>query len=114
MNCLTCHDPHRDSELVPPAFYEKRCLACHSGRPVEKLARIDYTGIHPLEGENPTWLATPHRTGSVCKVDPARDCLNFRHMPKVRQPTLHTFLTDHYIRVHREEKRQIVGEHVLP
>ncbi len=41
-------------------------------------------------------------TASVCKVNPAHGCLSC-HMPKVRIPVLHTSLTDHYIRVHREK-----------
>ena len=28
LSCLTCHDPHRDSERSA-SFYEQKCLACH-------------------------------------------------------------------------------------
>jgi tetratricopeptide (TPR) repeat protein len=72
MSCLTCHDPHRD-DTGPAAFYETKCLACHSGQNVSQ---------------------------SACRVNPSRDCLNC-HMPTVSVAVLHTSLTDHYIRVHK-------------
>src|SRR5206468_920755 len=102
MSCLTCHDPHRDSDRSA-AFYEKRCLACHSGKPANGHVSVDYTGIHISTDGGSAAGETPGRPGSVCKVNPSSGCLDC-HMPKVRQPTLHTYLTDHYIRVHREEK----------
>jgi hypothetical protein len=83
LSCLTCHDPHADSERSA-SFYEKKCLACHSPR--DKTAP-------------PSTAAKP----VVCKVNPTGECLPC-HMPKVPMPVLHTSLTDHYIRVHREEK----------
>ena len=30
LDCVACHDPHRDLE-TEPAYYEARCLACHGG-----------------------------------------------------------------------------------
>ncbi len=78
LSCLTCHDPHKDAKHSP-AFYEQKCLSCHS---VSSSAKAGAT---------------------VCKVNPSRDCLTC-HMPKVPMPVLHTSLTDHYIRVHREKK----------
>jgi tetratricopeptide (TPR) repeat protein len=83
LSCLSCHDPHRDSERSP-SFYEKKCLACHSAQ--------------ASQVSNPT----------ICKVNPRSDCLSC-HMPKVRQPVLHTFLTDHYIRVHRDGPAKKTG-----
>jgi tetratricopeptide (TPR) repeat protein len=85
LNCLTCHDPHRNSERSP-SFYEKKCLQCHA----------------------PTATGDAHDTKprtsrvSVCKVNPTHDCLGC-HMPKVPVAVLHTSLTDHYIRVHKPE-----------
>jgi tetratricopeptide (TPR) repeat protein len=84
LSCLTCHDPHRDSERSP-SYYEMKCLACHSAA--------------KSSGES---------ASSVCKVNPKNDCLSC-HMPKVRQPVLHTFLTDHYIRVHHELPGETAG-----
>ena len=75
MSCLTCHDPHRDDEQ-PASFYEAKCLQCHS---------------------------TATASQKSCRVNPAKDCLNC-HMPKVPVPALHTSLTDHYIRIHRERQ----------
>ncbi len=83
LSCLTCHDPHRDAERSA-AFYERKCLACHGA-----------SGTAAGPG-----AAATTRT-VVCKVNPARDCLNC-HMPRVPMPVLHTGLTDHFIRVHQE------------
>jgi hypothetical protein len=78
LSCLTCHDPHKDAERSP-AFYEQKCLSCHSVSSSAKAA------------------------ATICKVNASRDCLTC-HMPKVPMPVLHTSLTDHYIRVHRKTK----------
>ena len=83
LSCLSCHDPHRDSERAA-SFYEQKCLACHQTAGLQ-------SGLS----------ANPSSRGSVCKVNPTRDCLTC-HMPKVPMPDLHTSLTDHYIRVHRD------------
>jgi hypothetical protein len=74
MSCLTCHDPHRDDDQ-PASFFEGKCLGCHA----------------PTTGGSQT----------SCRVNPAKDCLNC-HMPKMPVAVLHTSLTDHYIRVHRD------------
>ncbi len=73
MSCLTCHDPHRDDDQ-PVSFYEAKCLGCHSAQSASQ---------------------------KHCRVNPTRDCLTC-HMPKVPVAALHTSLTDHYIRIHRE------------
>ena len=74
MSCLTCHDPHRDDNQPAP-YYEAKCLGCHSAKTA---------------------------TQTHCRVNPTKDCLKC-HMPKVPVAALHTSLTDHYIRVHREK-----------
>jgi hypothetical protein len=76
LSCLTCHDPHSDSERSP-SFYERKCLSCHSSG------------------------ASVSTSPTLCKINPTRDCLTC-HMPKVPMPVLHTSLTDHYIRVHAD------------
>ncbi len=82
LSCLTCHDAHRDSERSA-SFYEQKCLACHHAAVAAAAS------------------AKVASRGGVCKVNPAHDCLKC-HMPKVPMPVLHTSLTDHYIRVHRD------------
>jgi tetratricopeptide (TPR) repeat protein len=80
VSCLTCHDPHRDAQRSP-AFYETRCLNCHQA------------------------AGTGHQHArTTCPVNPSSKCLAC-HMPKVPVPVLHTSLTDHYIRVHREDPK---------
>ena len=85
LTCLTCHDPHRDSERSA-SFHERKCLGCHS------------TPTSP-------GLATEKQVKApiLCKVNPTTGCVGC-HMPKVPMPVLHTSLTDHFIRVHREKQ----------
>jgi hypothetical protein len=73
LSCLTCHAPHRsDKEAV--RFYESKCLACHSRTSASQTA---------------------------CWVNSSTSCLNC-HMPKIHVAVLHSFLTDHFIRVHKK------------
>jgi hypothetical protein len=79
LSCTTCHDPHRDAE-TSAAFYEGRCLSCHSASTADK-------GTHR----------------AVCPVNPSRDCLSC-HMPPVAGAAPHTKFTDHFIRVRRDSE----------
>jgi hypothetical protein len=79
MSCLTCHNAHRDAEKSA-AFYESKCLACHS------------------QG-----ALVPSGRRTTCSVNPTKDCLDC-HMPKVPVPVLQTSMTDHYIRVREKSK----------
>jgi hypothetical protein len=66
--CTSCHDPHAKAESSP-AFYEARCLGCHTqGQAAQK----------------------------ACPVNARKDCLSC-HMPKV-QIERHTYFADHWIR----------------
>jgi tetratricopeptide (TPR) repeat protein len=94
LSCVTCHNPHRNSERSP-AFYEAKCLACHGSSQREGAPG-------PLAADKRAPSTSTAVRGLVCKVNPARDCLAC-HMPKVPVPSLRTMLTDHYIRVHREK-----------
>jgi len=99
LSCLTCHDPHRDADRSP-AFYERKCLECHSTVGAIPGAAANQPRLKASSGPERNSKARP--AASVCKVNPAHGCLSC-HMPKVRIPVLHTSLTDHYIRVHREK-----------
>ena len=79
LRCLTCHDAHRDSD-PSPTFYEAKCLSCHTG---------DKKGSVAAEGAN-------------CPVNTRTGCIEC-HMPKVPIELLHTSLTDHYIRVRKDQ-----------
>jgi tetratricopeptide (TPR) repeat protein len=95
LNCLTCHDPHRDDQ-GPASVFETKCLSCHSRPSGDKPS--------PKPSEDPgASLAMETAGGKPCPVNPAKDCLNC-HMPKIPVPALHTSLTDHYIRI-RNDKR---------
>ena len=91
LNCVTCHDPHKNAETAP-AHYEAKCLSCHA-------TSSDQAGAIPA---HPQPTEAPFR--SPCPVNPRRECLDC-HMPKVRYDWLHADFTDHYIRVHRPPDR---------
>jgi hypothetical protein len=89
MSCLSCHDAHRD-DFGEAAFYEAKCLSCHSSRP-----RSVKEGARAANGAN----SVAGGKISVCPVNSSSKCLEC-HMPKVPMPALHRDLTDHFIRVH--------------
>jgi hypothetical protein len=88
LDCVTCHDPHRDAETAP-AVYVARCLGCHRTSDAEPspTAGVARRAVSAARG--------------ACPVQPAGNCLAC-HMPKVKIATAHTAFTDHFIRVHRE------------
>jgi tetratricopeptide (TPR) repeat protein len=90
LDCVTCHDPHRNVEKSSTHF-EARCLACHAG--VSRSPRV------------PHWSArssTPEASPSIpCPVNPVHGCITC-HMPSVKNVFPHTSFTDHFIRVHRD------------
>jgi len=88
LDCVTCHDPHRDAETAP-AVYIARCLACHGT-----------TETPPSPTAGAARGTVPAARGS-CPVQPAGNCIPC-HMPKVKTPMAHAAFTDHFIRVHRE------------
>jgi len=92
LDCVTCHDPHRNV-ATEAAHYEVKCLACHSGgepldaaRSEKPLRRFDLTEV-------------PH--APTCPVNPTGNCISC-HMPKVKDVIPHSSFTDHFIRIHRE------------
>jgi cytochrome c-type biogenesis protein CcmH/NrfG len=92
LSCMSCHDPHKDAEQSP-AFYEARCLACHSnGSPAAAPSG-------PPDRKFP--VRPPKMRPSVCPIQPARACLDC-HMPKVGGIVPHARFTDHHIRVRHD------------
>jgi hypothetical protein len=88
MDCITCHDPHRDAE-TEHTFYEAICLSCH-GRPEPRNGLPD---------------RATHQSKAVaarsCSVSPREGCVGC-HMPQVSNAIPHTSYTDHFIRIHRK------------
>ncbi len=82
LDCVTCHDPHQDAE-TRLAWYESRCLQCHSPR--------NAPGRNDAE-------ATASRS-APCPVQPTGGCIDC-HMPSTHANLAHVAFTDHYIRVH--------------
>ena len=72
--CTACHNPHEPLR-EEAAYYDKRCLECHSLR--DKNAKAG--------------------DGKSCPVAD-KDCTSC-HMPKVEVPAAHFKFTDHFIRV---------------
>jgi hypothetical protein len=95
MNCLTCHDPHREADHAS-SFYDAKCLTCHS--------RESRAPVPTGSGD----ATAPSRPRTICPVNPLKDCLDC-HMPKVPVPDLHTNLTDHYIRVRGDRRSGTVS-----
>lgn len=73
LDCVTCHNPHRDAE-TDPAYYEAKCLDCHA----------------------------PPAANPACPVSPAKGCVDC-HMPTDPEAVPHTPFTDHHIRIHRRD-----------
>jgi len=76
ISCTACHNPHEPLR-EDPAYYDKRCLECHSLR--DKTAKAG--------------------DGKSCPVAD-KECTTC-HMPKTEIKTAHFKFTDHYIRVVR-------------
>src|SRR5262249_2692274 len=90
LDCLTCHDPHRNP-ANDPTHYEAKCRACRSG-PSSPGSLAD-SGRHvgpPNGSERP-----------FCPVDSAKGCIGC-HMPSVKNAIPHSVFTDHFIRIHRD------------
>jgi tetratricopeptide (TPR) repeat protein len=95
LDCMTCHDPHHDSDHSP-AHYDERCLGCHAASPREARTRA----------------AGPAR-GVVCPVDATGGCVRC-HMPSFRSAPLHATFTDHFIRVHVKSAADPSGPPSMP
>ncbi|HKI16235.1 MAG TPA: hypothetical protein VKA15_00060, partial [Isosphaeraceae bacterium] len=102
-DCMTCHDPHHDSDRSD-AQYNERCLSCHAGdrsdpklgatrRPKRLAGRLAGTE-HEESGGGPT-----------CPINPSHGCVAC-HMPPFQSKPIHATFTDHYIRVHPERTAQ--------
>ena len=90
-DCMTCHDPHHDTDRSQ-RHYNARCLTCHSGGPAV---------LPKARPRTPNALAERAARGSTCPVNPADGCIGC-HMPPFESKPLHATFTDHYIRVRPE------------
>jgi tetratricopeptide (TPR) repeat protein len=86
LDCVTCHDPHRDVE-TSARWYESRCLTCHAPNGASAQASA-------VQSTSPA-----NRGATSCPVQPASDCISC-HMPRRKTPVAHALFTDHFIRVH--------------
>ena len=90
LDCMTCHDPHRNA-ATSPAHYEAKCLSCHSGtaRSGGSRPRSEPTSVSETTGP------------ATCPVNPTKGCVAC-HMPSVKNVVPHSSFADHFIRVHRD------------
>jgi tetratricopeptide (TPR) repeat protein len=96
-DCMTCHDPHHDSDRSL-AHYDARCLSCHAGGGAESTptaAKSAPRSTGRLTGAEPAQT----RRGSICPVNASGGCVGC-HMPAFQSKPIHATFTDHYIRVH--------------
>jgi hypothetical protein len=96
LDCVTCHDPHRNAEHSA-SYYEAKCLSCHAP-----------SKSGDLPGQAAQSAQKPGPSQGVCSINPTQGCLNC-HMPPHRSEALHTTFADHYIRVHPELKDATAG-----
>jgi tetratricopeptide (TPR) repeat protein len=92
LDCVTCHDPHRDA-VTEARHYEARCLSCHQAGQT--------TSNHMIANRFRKFDLSDPPHASTCPVNPADSCLSC-HMPKVKGVVPYSSFTDHFIRVHRE------------
>jgi tetratricopeptide (TPR) repeat protein len=100
LGCLTCHDPHRNTE-TNTTRNEAKCLECHASE--RKRAKADsstsrtstkYTD--PAQGsEDTAGISKP------CPVNPTRGCIDC-HLPRIWVQSTHSFKSDHYIRIREQ------------
>lgn len=88
LDCITCHDPHRDT-VKSAVQYEAKCLSCHSGGAQSRNRRVRLDPNSLLDPSAPT----------VCPVNSAKGCIGC-HMPLITGIVPHSEFTDHFIRVH--------------
>jgi Zn finger protein HypA/HybF involved in hydrogenase expression len=82
ISCTACHNPHEDPKREP-AFYDAKCVACHSRNP--KVAQVG------------------KRIAVTCKVG-TQLCVTC-HMAKHEIPGTHFKFTDHRIRIVKAGER---------
>jgi tetratricopeptide (TPR) repeat protein len=97
LDCVTCHDPHRDAS-TSAAHYEAKCLECHS-RPSEQPPATGQAG--PDRPRPRVRAIRDASTRTSCPVSPSTGCIGC-HMPAVGGVVPHSTFTDHFIRVHRD------------
>jgi tetratricopeptide (TPR) repeat protein len=90
LDCVTCHDPHRDVD-TSTAYYEAKCLSCHGAAARSDRSAAQTGRDSPSEASH----LTP------CPVNPTNGCIAC-HMPKRNDVVPHSSFTDHFIRVHRD------------
>ena len=86
LDCVACHDPHRDL-VTNNTYYEAKCVACHGTGEVDKVpGRSNELRFEPV-------------AASSCPINTTSGCIGC-HMPKAREVVPFTDFTDHHIRVH--------------
>ena len=89
LSCVNCHDPHGRASSDRPD-YNANCLKCHGGAAAS---------AQPAKN-SPEPVVT-------CPVSPRARCVDC-HMPRVELDS-HVVLSDHWIRIHKEDQPRAMG-----
>jgi tetratricopeptide (TPR) repeat protein len=100
LNCVTCHDPHRNAETSAERN-EAKCLSCHAADPKTSTSTTSSPTPPLASGRTEPSQAKQNSRAArtTCPVNPAKGCIAC-HMPRAWVQSTHSFKTDHYIRVH--------------
>jgi predicted CXXCH cytochrome family protein len=105
LSCLTCHDPHRNTE-TNTTRNEEKCLECHASDP--KGTRTG-SSTPPSSAKSTVRSQGTEVSGGInkpCPVNPTHGCIDC-HLPRIWVQSTHSFKSDHYIRV--REQRPVNG-----
>jgi tetratricopeptide (TPR) repeat protein len=97
LGCITCHDPHRNAESSA-AWYEAKCLLCHSQESAVSSARPSEARSLGQRGTGLRDRPITGLTGASCPINPTHGCVDC-HLPRIWVQSTHSFKADHFIRI---------------
>jgi predicted CXXCH cytochrome family protein len=97
LSCVTCHDPHRSVE-TSAARNEAKCFSCHARDPRLKRANQRDPTVPTHRAGQSDAKQPPSKASTACPINAVSGCIDC-HMPSMWQQSIHSFKTDHFIRV---------------
>ena len=100
LGCVTCHDPHRNTE-TSAVWYEAKCLLCHASEPTTNSTS---TLPSPASGRRTSRRRdspVAKSTRTSCPVNPRNGCVDC-HLPRIWVQSTRSFKADHFIRIRDE------------
>jgi hypothetical protein len=86
LDCVTCHNPHRDAE-TSSEYYEAKCLQCHGSKTPASFPA------------SKTGAGDTFKARTTCPVESRSGCISC-HMPKDKKSVANSEFTEHLISVH--------------